>query len=194
MKVVEMGRIRCIANDIAEEVKEEIAMREAIKDFEWSWFDHKCQSQIFDFIREKLNNRLPENGYIVEATKEEIRALPFNAYEKPVTLAPVDTSCGTEHRQLAKRRTELQKFRASYDESFANSASPKPDMEENGERKKRNCERFDNFDTAKAEFNKAHPEYLSPFCGVDEYYEALGKWLYAALDKFRKEYNGGATA
>lgn len=94
MNVVEMGRLRCIANDIAEEVKEEIAKREAIKDFEWSWFDHKCQSQIFDFIREKLNERLPEHGYIIEATKDEIRDLPFNALAKPVTLSPVDTSCG----------------------------------------------------------------------------------------------------
>ena len=94
MKVVEMGRIRCIANDIAEEVKEEIAKREAIKDFEWSWFDYKCQSQIYDIIRDKLNERLPKDGFIIEATEDEIRELPFNAFAKPVTLSPVDTSCG----------------------------------------------------------------------------------------------------
>lgn len=94
MKVIEMGRIRCMANDIAEEVKEEIAKREVIKDFEWSWFDPKCQSQIFDIIRDKLNERLPNDGYIIEATEDEIRGLPFNAFAKPVTLSPVDTSCG----------------------------------------------------------------------------------------------------
>lgn len=94
MNVVEIGRIRCMANDIAEAVKAEIAKREVIKDFEWSWFDPKCQSQIYDIIRDKLNERLPEHGYIIEATKDEIRALPFNALSKPVTLSPVDTSCG----------------------------------------------------------------------------------------------------
>ena len=95
MKVVEMGRIRCIANDIAEEVKEEIAKREAIKDFEWSWFDHKCQSQIYDIIRDKLNERLPKDGYIIEATEDEIRELPFNAFAKPVTIAQSeDSPCG----------------------------------------------------------------------------------------------------
>ena len=95
MNVVEIGRIRCMANDIAEEVKAEIAKREVIKDFEWSWFDHKCQSQIFDIIRDKLNERLPEHGYIIEATKDEIRDLPFNALAKPVTLSQEQESpCG----------------------------------------------------------------------------------------------------
>lgn len=84
-----------MANDIAEEVKAEIAKREVIKDFEWSWFDPKCQMQIYDIIREKLNERLPEHGYIIEATKDEIRDLPFNALAKPVTLSQSeDSPCG----------------------------------------------------------------------------------------------------
>lgn len=220
MKVTEMGNLaNCISFDIADVVRQKISDLEA--KFEFDWYSPESKDRVLELVKAEIKARLPEVGFVIEATKDEVSGLPFNAFAQPVTLAkkgvtnvclskPLTleeaiahcnevadknpTSCGNEHRQLAKWLTELQKFRAAYDESFANSAFPKPDMEENGESEKRNCERFDNFDTAKAEFIKSHPEYKSPMCGVDEYYEALGKWLYEALAKFREEYNGGATA
>jgi len=38
---------------------------------------------------------------------------------------------------------------------------------------------YSNFEFAKEAFNKAHPEYNSPNHTSDEYYEALGKWIYS---------------
>ena len=203
MKVTEMGNLaNCISFDIADVVRQKISELEA--KFEFDWYCPLAKDRVLELVKAEIKARLPEVGFVVEATKDEVRGLPFNAFAQPVTLAKMgDTSecvskpltleeaiahcnevadknqtpCGNEHRQLAKWLTELQKFRASC-----------------GESGKRNCEGFDNFDTAKAEFNKAHPEYKPPMCGVDEYYEALGKWLYEALDKFRKEYNGEFTA
>lgn len=221
MKVTEMGNLaNCISFDIADVVRQKISELEA--KFEFDWYDPTAKDRVLELVKAEIKARLPEVGFVVKATKDEVRGLPFNAFAQPVTLAKMDaaanvcaskeltleeaiahcedvakddlTPCGKNHRQLAKWLTELQKFRASYDESFANSAFPKPDMEENGKSEKRNCERFDNFDTAKAEFSKTHHEYTSPFCGVDEYYEALGKWLYEALDKFREECNEGDIA
>ena len=221
MKVIEMGNLaNSISFDIADVVRQKISELEA--KFEFDWYSPESKDRVLELVKAEIKARLPKVGFVVEATVDEVRGLPFNAFAQPVTLAKKSatenvcasteltlaeaishcqdvakkdlTPCGRNHRQLANWLIELQKFRAAYDESFANSAFQKPDMEENGESEKRNCERFDNFDTAKAEFIKSHPEYKSPMCGVDEYYEALGKWLYEALEKFREEYNGGATA
>ena len=148
MKVTEMGNLaNCISFDIADVVRQKISDLEA--KFEFDWYSPVAKDSVLELVKAEIKARLPEVGFVVEATKDEVRDLPFNAFAQPVTLAKkgatenvcaskeltIDeaiahcedvakddlTPCGRNQRQLAGWLIELRRLRAANEEAFAES-------------------------------------------------------------------------
>lgn len=148
MKVTEMGNLaNCISFDIADVVRQKISDLEA--KFEFDWYSHESKDRVLELVKAEIKARLPEVGFVIEATKDEVRDLPFNAFAQPVTLAKKGatenvcaskeltlddaiahcedvakddlTPCGRNHRQLAGWLIELRRLRAANEEAFAES-------------------------------------------------------------------------
>ena len=86
MNVTEMGNIAdSMSDDIVVEVSYRIKDRE--EKFEFDWYGTDAKETVLGFVKDALKKRLPEVGYVIEATKDEVRGLDFNAFAIPVTLA-----------------------------------------------------------------------------------------------------------
>ena len=113
MNVTEMGNIAdSMSDDIVVEVSNRIKDRE--EKFEFDWYGTDAKETVLGFVKDALKKRLPEVGYVIEATKDEVRGLDFNAFAVPVTLAKLEKptiSTDEYHRRLGKWLTEsLEKF------------------------------------------------------------------------------------
>lgn len=82
MKVVEAGDIcHAIAKDAVG------AVNAAVSDA-GGWMDvMDIEDVVTAAIRKFVAERIPTRGFVVEATKDEIRGLRFNVFSVPVTLA-----------------------------------------------------------------------------------------------------------
>ena len=87
MRVTEMGNL---ANGIAFDITEEVAKAiDALNESEESgivWIPMEAKVKVLEAIKQSIKTRLPETGYVIEATEAEIKGLPFNAFAVPVTI------------------------------------------------------------------------------------------------------------
>lgn len=84
VKLVEMGEIgSCFGEDLFTDLCERVEK-------EGGWNLYEVGKQIQKHLVELCRDRLPERGFTIEATEDEIRGLEFNPFGREITIIPKD--------------------------------------------------------------------------------------------------------
>ena len=94
MKLVEMGEIgSCFGEDLFSDLCERVEK-------EGGWNLYEVGKQIQKHLVELCRGRLPERGFTIEATEDEIRGLEFNPFEGEITIVKKEENGGKSGEML----------------------------------------------------------------------------------------------
>ena len=84
MKLIEMGEIgTCFGEDLFAELCDRIECG-------GGWYSYGISDMVKSALVEICGSKLPERGFTIEATKDEIIGLKFNPFEGEITIVPKD--------------------------------------------------------------------------------------------------------
>ena len=94
VKLVEMGEIgSCFGEDLFSDLCERV-------EEEGGWNLYEVGKQIQKHLVELCRDRLPERGFTIEATEDEIRGLEFNPFGREITIVPKEGNGGKSDETL----------------------------------------------------------------------------------------------